>query len=217
MELGFVYVISTPFYLKDNIWKIGCTKNLYERLKKLNSTRLKSDHFFIKMFWQTKHYFNLESGLHRELKKVRQNNEFFQCSYNKIEEALKIYLSKKPQDYIYDDAVLIPALKRNLKWFEKDKIFSIKENDTETASEIIINEEMFLEEVKSWIYLFGNEKFLKFAHSSFWDKYMWMLKKNFDAAAKIEYNTQETIEDISKCLSSLFLNESVDDVVDMEI
>lgn len=202
MELGFVYVISTPMYLKDNIWKIGCTKNLYQRLKKLNATRFKNDYFFLKMFWQTKHYFNLESGLHEVLKKYRQNNEFFQCSFDVIEKALKTYLSQKPQDYIYDDAVLIPALLRKLKWFEKEKLFSIEEDNME----ILMNEDRFLEEIKSWIYLFGNERILKFAHSSFWDKYLWTLKKNFNVH-NIEENETSEIEDISEYLSALFLND----------
>lgn len=202
MELGFVYVISTPRYLKDDIWKIGCTKNLYERLKKLNATRFKNDHFFIKMFWQTKHYFNLENGLHGELKKYRQNNEFFQCPFDIIEKALKTYLSQKSQDYIYDDAVLIPALLRKLKWFEQEKIFSIEEDNME----ILMNEDKFLKEIKSWLYLFGNERILKYAHSSFWDKYMWMLKKNFNVITETKIEEDE-IEDISEYLSILFLND----------
>ncbi len=206
MELGYVYVITTNLYLKENVFKIGCTKKLYNRLKSINATRLKSDKFFIKMFWQTKHYYNLECGLHNELKQYRQNNEFFQCSYDIIETALSTYLSKQSRDYIFDDAVLIPAQSRNLKWFEKEKVFTIEEKlESSNSIQITMNEDMLLKEVETWIYLFGNEQLLKFAHSSFWDKYLWMLKLNF--AVNTDEHTNSTSsddEDFSDELSTLF-------------
>lgn len=205
MELGVVYVITTNAYIKENIWKIGCTKNLHNRLKTINATRFENDHFFIKMFWQTRHYFNLEQGLHVELKEYRKNNEFFQCPYNLIENALENYLSQKPRDYIYDDAVLIPALSRNLKWFENEKIFTIEENNIE----ITMNEDTLRQEIKSWIYIFGNQKILKFAHSSFWDKYLWLLKKNFATSIATSIATfnqnKDDFDDISSEMANLFL------------
>ena len=225
MELGYVYVITTNLYFKENVYKIGCTKNLYNRLKSINATRLERDKFFIKMFWQTKHYYNLENGLHNALKQYRQNNEFFQCSYDIIETALSNYLSQQPRDYIFDDAVLIPAQCRNLKWFEKENMFTIEEENimgrTELCSqasqahrpksrgmEIRMNEDALLTEIQKWIYLFGNEKLLKFAHSSFWEKYIVMLKSNF-AVNDMKNKYHEEIcdlldDDISKELSTLF-------------
>lgn len=206
MELGYVYVITTDLYLKQNVYKIGCTKNLHNRLKSMNATRLNSDKFFIKMFWQTKHYYSLESGLHNVLSQYRQNNELFQCSYDIIETALSNYLSQQPRDYIFDDAVLIPAQSRNLKWFEKEKMFTIEENNIQ----ITMNEDVLLKEIRTWIYLFGNEKLLKFAHSSFWEKYLWMLKSNFavnDATAFSDHSLDKNIddeEDFSEELSTLF-------------
>jgi hypothetical protein len=131
------------------------------------------------MFWQTKHYYNLETGLHNELKQYRQNNEFFQCSYDIIETALSTYLSQQSRDYIFDDAVLIPAQSRNLKWFEKEKIFTIDKNIDFVKIQIKMNEDVLMKEIENWIFLFGNIKLLKFAHSSFWEKYLWMLKSNF--------------------------------------
>lgn len=204
MELGFVYVITTPEYIKKNIWKIGRTKNLKERLKNMNATRFKDDQFFLKMYWQTRRHVDLETGLHTELEKYRKNNEFFQCSFSDVENALEAYLLQKPRDYIYDDAVLIPARSRNLKWFEKENRFSIKENNIE----ITMNEDNLRQEIKSWIYLFGNEKILKFAHPSFWDRYVQLLKQNFSTDHKTNCeDVDDDVIDISFEMSALFLNE----------
>jgi len=200
MELGYVYVITTNLYFKENVYKIGCTKNLYNRLKSINATRLERDKFFIKMFWQTKHYYNLETGLHNSLKQYRQNNEFFQCSYDIIETALSNYLSQQPRDYIFDDAVLIPAQSRNLKWFEKENMFTIEEENIE----IRMNEDVLLKEIQKWIYLFGNEKIFKFAHTSFWEKYIMMLKSNFAVNKNNHEDHEEIFNDISEELSKLF-------------
>lgn len=222
MELGYVYIITTNLYLKENVYKIGCTKNLYHRLKSINATRLENDKFFIKMFWQTKHYFNLENGLHNALKGYRKNNEFFQCPYDVIETALSTYLSQQPRNYIFDDAVLIPAKSRNLKWFEKEKVFTIEENRIDHMGKLLskiqirMNEDMLQKEIQTWIYLFGNEKLLKFAHSSFWDKYLWMLKSNFAVTTLAAWpNNSEDDEnnsdqeDLSEELSALFLQFSL--------
>ncbi|MGL5962366.1 MAG: GIY-YIG nuclease family protein [Cetobacterium sp.] len=207
MELGYVYVITTNLYFKENVYKIGCTKNLYTRLKSINATRLEKDKFFIKMFWQTKHYYNLENGLHTTLKQYRQNNEFFQCSYDVIETALSNYLSQQPRDYIFDDAVLIPAQSRNLKWFEKENMFTIEEESIMGRIEIRMNEDVLLKEIQKWIYVFGNEKLYKFAHASFWEKYIVMLKSNFainDKPEELGHNHEIFDNDILEDLSTLF-------------
>jgi len=211
MELGYVYVITTNLYFKENVYKIGCTKNLYTRLKSINATRLERDKFFIKMFWQTKHYYNLETGLHNALEQYHQNNELFQCSYDIIEKALRNYLSQQPQDYIYDDAVLIAAQFRNLKWFEKENMFTIEEENIMGRMEIRMNEDVLLKEIQKWIYLYGNEKLLKYSHSSFWEKYIVMLKSNF--AVNDMKNNEDIFDlvddDISEELSKLFSQSQI--------
>lgn len=182
MELGYVYVISTPFYLKNNVFKIGCTKNLMKRLKTLNSTRFVdndknyNDEFFVKMFWMTKHYFELESGLHRILKDYRKNNEFFKCSYDEIERAVQMFADEKTIDYIFDDAVLIPAFFHNLKCFTLNNTFSIEIDDVK----YILSEQQMLDKVREWLYKIGNERLLKYSHPSFWDKLIDLLKRNFN-------------------------------------
>jgi hypothetical protein len=130
------------------------------------------------MFWMTKRYFDLECGIHKMLNEYRKNNEFFQCSYEDIEDGIKMYLSQKSIDYIYDDAVLIPALLHNLKWLETDNTFSIDEDNGVVS---IISECELLDKVKFWMSSVDHGLF-KYAHSSFWDSFVSLLKRNFTSS-----------------------------------
>ncbi|CCV02430.1 BRO-like protein [Armadillidium vulgare iridescent virus] len=213
MELGFVYVISTNTYISKNIYKIGCTKNLERRLKTMNATRLYDDRFFIKMFWETKNYFDLETGIHNLLKEYRQNNEFFNCSFEKIEEAVEQYLSGKSTSYIHHDAILFPARERNTKWFPDRKCFEIDTLETKEEKKftIMMNEERMREEIKTWISPFDKHGMYRFAHGSFWDSLIYVLKKNFLHNEDEDMVVNEVDEEDLKLLNQSFATIDLDD------
>jgi len=77
--------------------------------------------------------------------------------------------------------------------------------------EIRMNEDVLLKEIQKWIYLYGNEKLLKYSHSSFWEKYIVMLKSNF--AVNDMKNNEDIFDlvddDISEELSKLFSQSQI--------
>lgn len=81
MQKGFVYILTNPSY-KDNIIKIGFTKDLKSRLAALDRTGVPTP-FEPYMTVETAKYKILESVIHRELDKLtdfrtRDNREFFE-------------------------------------------------------------------------------------------------------------------------------------------
>jgi hypothetical protein len=200
MELGYVYIITTHSYFKNDVFKIGCTKNLHKRLKELNASRFENDKFFVKMFWMTKRYYDLESGLHKVLTEYRKNNEFFQCSYQTIEDGLKLYLSEKPIDYIYDDAVLIPAFLHNLKWYD-DNTISIYE-----SYQVCLSEDELLHRIKSWLSPLDKCGLFKFAHSSFWEYFISLIKLNFKSQ-EFSFSSLDSHDEILSNIKNLYIHD----------
>lgn len=81
MQKGFVYILTNPSY-RDNIIKIGFTKNLKNRLASLDRTGVPTP-FEPYMTVETSKYKILEGVIHRELDKLtdfrtRDNREFFE-------------------------------------------------------------------------------------------------------------------------------------------
>lgn len=76
---SLVYIISTPSYEKKNIYKIGYTTNLDQRLKEFNTTRLEDDEFQIYKTYSIKpSYHQLETLIHKQFNINRIKNELFQ-------------------------------------------------------------------------------------------------------------------------------------------
>lgn len=175
-ELGYLYIISTNMYLKDNIHKIGFTRHLEKRLKIINSTRILDDKFFIEQVWKTKHYSMIEANLHKILKNYKVNNEFYKCEVVQIEEEIKKFVQTLPVEFFYQDAILILAEKHFLKWYSDKNIFEIKSNSNEL---ILLNETDMLLKIKIWLSPFDRYDLQKFYSKTFWYFFLCLLKKNF--------------------------------------
>lgn len=176
LTLGYVYVITTDEYVKSNIYKIGFSKDLTRRLKTLNATRLLNDQFYAVTHWRTVNYKELETGLHQTLKQYRRNNEFFECPFEKILEAIEIFLAGKSSSFIHNDVILIEAGERNTKWLPAKKQFRIDSGDIQ----IMMNEQRMIEEIKAWIDPFDRCNLYRYAHRSFWDNLLTVVKTNFE-------------------------------------
>lgn len=123
---GYVYVITTNLYEKDNIYKIGCTKNLEKRMKDINSTRILSDQFILKYKWKTIHYYTLENKAHNLFKEYRENNEFFRLPLEKIISGI-CQINENEMKFQNNYNHLIEFAEENeLRWDNKNKIFTIK-------------------------------------------------------------------------------------------
>ncbi len=68
---------NNSLYEPLDIYKIGCTKDINRRLKTMMLVELLLINFLLLIKYQTFHYFKLEQGLHKLLKKDRLNNEVF--------------------------------------------------------------------------------------------------------------------------------------------
>jgi T5orf172 domain len=217
MEIGFVYIITTKLYEPLDIFKIGCTKNIEQRLKTINATRTTFDKFYIVNCIKTFHYFKLEGGLHQILRKYRLNNEFFQCSVEKIEEAISEYVNNNVF-LLHDDKIAEEAENRNLKWLPKGNMFSIANNGVE----IYFNETRLIEEIKQWISIFDKHDLYRFLHESHFYTIIAHLKDNFKYPCddmtdiSIEMNklfagSEKDIEyDLEKLMGEMTLNSFVD-------
>lgn len=76
---GVVYVITTSSLLFNNVFKIGYTKNLSQRLDSFNEFRHSSEpQFFPVAVYSTFNAKQLETKIHRKLHAYRCEGEFFQ-------------------------------------------------------------------------------------------------------------------------------------------
>jgi hypothetical protein len=198
MEVGFVYIITTKLYEPLDIFKIGCTKDLDRRLKSLNATRTSFDQFYVVNCLKTFNYFNLETSLHRLLKKFRLKNEFFQCPLNTIEEAITEYVNKNVY-LLHDDKISEEAQKKNLKWYPESNTFSIYDN----GIEIFFNEKIFIQEITTWISMFDKYNLYQFLHSSHFDRIINHLKINHNVNGFNDMDLDNF--DISKEMNKLFI------------
>lgn len=122
---GYVYLISTENYSKNNIYKIGCTKNLCKRLKDLNASRIAIDQFKIFHFWRTLSYYQLEANAHKLFKIFKLNNEFYQLYKEEIINGinnLNLNLGVEPTHY---DIIYSFIEDNNICWNEMLNVFII--------------------------------------------------------------------------------------------
>lgn len=200
MEVGYVYIITTKLYEHIDIYKIGCTKNMDQRLKTMNATRVQDlDKFYAVNVIKTFHYFKLECGLHNILKKFRLNNEFFQCPIDTIEDAISQYVNENVF-MLHDDKISEEACDRNLKWFPSRNMFSLTQNGTE----VYLNEKRLIEELKQWISEFDRCGLYKFLHDNHFCRIIIYLKDNFVQPKTNILNTS----DISDDMNSLFISNN---------
>jgi len=111
MIIGSVYVITTDVYEQKDIYKIGCTKNLDQRLTAINATRIKDDSFRVVFIYESINYFDVEQSIHRALAGYRLNNEFFQCPLETIKRAIEIKKGSfsSHKDWLIQHYLSLPA------------------------------------------------------------------------------------------------------------
>lgn len=197
--IGYVYVITTKLYENEKIYKIGCTKNIKERLKLINSTRILSDYFFVIKFWNTYKYYETESGIHKKLAKYRLNNEFFQCDLNIIEEEMKKFCLSKNLFFIIPDSIYFFLLENNLYWDFSKNIFYNDKNYSE------IDEEIFIKNFKIYLKKFDKNNLSRFFSNSVWNEIL-IISKNIkfkELPNIINNNDNLLIDNLSLFLDNL--------------
>lgn len=85
---GYVYVAATEKMQADNIYKIGCTKNVVERLKQLNHTNFYETYQLLYVH-ECADKFQCEKKAHVLLQKYRIKQEFFKIEKSKFKSIIK--------------------------------------------------------------------------------------------------------------------------------
>lgn len=83
---GFVYVITHTELEKQNIYKIGSTKDINFMLKRFNEYKHSSydPQFYIKLLFMTENEDELESKIYQKLINHRDEGDFFICELDVI-------------------------------------------------------------------------------------------------------------------------------------
>lgn len=76
---GYVYVVTSSNYAKDDIYKIGYTNDIERRLKQFNMSRIEADKMFVQYKYFSENARDLETDVHHRLKKYRLIREFYKC------------------------------------------------------------------------------------------------------------------------------------------
>lgn len=160
--MGFVYVITTHLYQKENIYKIGCAFNIETRLKEFNKTRILSDTFFIVHFWETVNYFRLESYIHNKLKSDRLNNELFKIIN------FKQFKDEVDQEY---KPLIQKHLEISIEYMKQNSIYWCKDNNYFIEKHLIYNQNVFIDKIKKKLYEKKHNKFNlnKFLSDNHWN------------------------------------------------
>jgi hypothetical protein len=98
-EVGYIYCVSNPMF-PVNDYKIGCTKNIKERLNSLSNTSL-YEPFNLEFCKLVKNYKQCEQNIHKSLDKyrIKKNREFFNVDINIIKKEFDKYTEYKNYDY----------------------------------------------------------------------------------------------------------------------
>jgi len=201
---GYVYIITTPIYSKENIYKIGCTKDLIQRFKTLNASRIVSDHFYPVLTIYTTKYYHIETELHKMLHSYRVNNEFFRCSLQTIENALDAFAKAKPLSFIHQDILLLSAKDKHITY--QNAVWSFVEHD---AVMHVSDAEMVLQ-IKQWIlntFTSSRSKIYAFSPISYWEGLLETLKHMILAQDTLP--ATKTLADIEN-MANDFINLVID-------
>nr|AQQ80185.1 hypothetical protein [Lymantria dispar multiple nucleopolyhedrovirus] len=97
--LGYVYVATTPTYAELNLYKIGQTVNLNQRLNSLNCGRAAHDQMqYVLQTEPTAHHTLLEKLMKHELKACLNSGEVFCTDFEHIKRALESCLRRLAVD-----------------------------------------------------------------------------------------------------------------------
>lgn len=85
-DIGYVYISSSELYMKDDIYKIGSTKDLNKRISTMNTSHDINDSLFILKAYKVAHCRHMEKLIHIALSENRNstNREFFKMPYDSI-------------------------------------------------------------------------------------------------------------------------------------
>lgn len=177
---GFVYVISTETYFRQNIFKIGFTKCITQRLKQFNNTRTTEDHYFLCFKHNTINYKKLETLVHEALDPYKLNNELFQLPLFAIEETIKNIVNTN--FFNHKDVIFDNAHRYKLLWSKN--IWLITHEDD---LQVCMNNENLIEYIKKWLKPYDTFDLYRFISDDYYDSLLHFLRTNFIEPTQIEH------------------------------
>ncbi|GBP33238.1 Putative MSV199 domain-containing protein 420R [Eumeta japonica] len=83
---GYIYVATSDYYRANNLFKVGSTVNLDERIRKLNTGRTADDSLYYCEYWEVSYVREAERDIHDARREYRDswNREYFQLPYRRL-------------------------------------------------------------------------------------------------------------------------------------
>lgn len=99
---GYVYVLTNVFLEELNIFKIGYSTDINDRIAYINSTRYKDEYMYIKCLYSSSHAKQLVRKIHTKLRKHNDNGGFFRCELDTIKNQFKDELCEIIDEFTID-------------------------------------------------------------------------------------------------------------------
>lgn len=176
IKKGFVYVISTENYYKQEVFKIGHTKCIERRLKQFNNTRVEEDKFIIHHIHKTINYRKLESLIHQELEQYKLKNELFKISLDIIKKTIDKIVNTgvfNHIDVIFDKAVLYKLV------YQQDGNSGYWSIHTDDGLKICMNKDSIYEYITKWLQIQDRYDLYKYISDEYYYSLFIFLKTNF--------------------------------------
>jgi hypothetical protein len=193
IKKGCVYVISTPFYCQQNIYKIGFTTSIERRLSQFNNTRTAEDNFRVYLKYITINFRKLEKMIHHELSEFQLNNELFKLPLEIIENKIEALISTgcfRHHDILFDYATSYQLSRNKSFWVINLESYNSLENyntlleDNSTVlynhrhenNLVYFNDETMILYIKKWLKLYDRYNLYQFLSDSYYNSLLVFLK-----------------------------------------
>ena len=193
IKKGCVYVISTPFYCQQNIYKIGFTTSIERRLSQFNNTRTTEDNFRVYLKYITINFRKLEKMIHHELSEFQLNNELFKLPLEIIENKIEALISTgcfRHHDILFDYATSYQLSRNKSFWVINLELYNLLEkyntllednstvlyNHRHENNLVYFNDETMILYIKKWLKLYDRYNLYQFLSDSYYNSLLVFLK-----------------------------------------
>lgn len=175
IKKGFVYVISTAKYYKQDIFKIGFANCIKKRLLQFNNTRTSDDQFTVYLQYETIKYQKLEYLTHQALSKHRLKNELFNVPLITIQETINNIICTgmfNHHDILFDIVQSHNICFTNNTW----AITNPPSTNDDTKCTIFMNDSEIIHLIRLWLQPYDKYNLYKFISDDYYISLLSFLK-----------------------------------------
>lgn len=100
---GYMYIATNLIYRERNIYKIGYTNDIINKLIKLNTNRLKFEQFYFVKIYKVHNMFSIQNYVYKKLQKYIINYPYVNCDLKIIIDIMNNIDSKLLSDDIFTE------------------------------------------------------------------------------------------------------------------